>query len=122
MMTQSPQTAGYALADLPVAMAAYYYARFAEWTDSDGQPESIFRYDEMLDAISLYWLNDTGASSSRSYREGARAGSGPFSGVVIPTLPVAVTVFPAERPEFFSHELRAAFGGLRQGHGDLART
>src|SRR3712207_5028206 len=35
MMNQSPQTIGYALADSPVAMAAYYYDKFAEWTDSE---------------------------------------------------------------------------------------
>jgi pimeloyl-ACP methyl ester carboxylesterase len=96
MMNQSPQTIGYALADSPAAMAAYYYDKFAEWTDSDGEPERVFRYDEMLDAITLYWLTNTGASSSRSYWEGAQAGGGPFDAVHIPKLPVAVTVFPAE--------------------------
>jgi pimeloyl-ACP methyl ester carboxylesterase len=96
MMNQSPQTIGYALADSPVAMAAYYYDKFAEWTDSDGEPEKVLRYDEMLDAITLYWLTNTGTSSSRSYWEGAQAGGGPFDAVHIPKLPVAVTVFPAE--------------------------
>jgi pimeloyl-ACP methyl ester carboxylesterase len=96
MMNQSPQTIGYALADSPAAMAAYYYDKFAEWTDSEGEPERVFRYDEMLDAITLYWLTNTGASSSRSYWEGAQAGGGPFDAVDIPRVPVAVTVFPAE--------------------------
>jgi pimeloyl-ACP methyl ester carboxylesterase len=96
MMNQSPQTIGYALADSPVGMAAYYYDKFAEWTDSGGEPENVLTYDEMLDAISLYWLTNTGASSSRSYCEGAQAGVGPFNAFDIPTLPVAVTVFPAE--------------------------
>jgi pimeloyl-ACP methyl ester carboxylesterase len=96
IMNQSPQTIGYALADSPVAMAAYYYDKFAEWTDSDGEPERVLRYDEMLDAITLYWLTNTGASSSRSYWEGTQAGGGPFDAVHIPKLPVAVTVFPAE--------------------------
>ena len=96
MMNQSPQTIGYALADSPVGMAAYYYDKFAEWTDSGGEPEQVLTYDEMLDAISLYWLTNTGASSSRSYWEGAQAGGGPFNAFDIPTLPVAVTVFPAE--------------------------
>ena len=96
MMNQSPQTIGYALADSPAAMAAYFYDKFAEWTDSDGEPERVFRYDEMLDAITLYWLANTGASSSRSCWEGAQAGGGPFDAVDIPKLPVAVTVFPAE--------------------------
>jgi pimeloyl-ACP methyl ester carboxylesterase len=96
MMNQSPQTIGYALADSPVGMAAYYYDKFAEWTDSGGEPEKVLTYDEMLDAISLYWLTNTGTSSSRSYWEGAQAGGGPFDAFDIPTLPVAVTVFPAE--------------------------
>src|SRR3546814_2971614 len=50
----------------------------------------------MLDAISIYWLTNTGTSSSRSYWEGAQAGGGPFDAFDIPTVPVAVTVFPAE--------------------------
>jgi pimeloyl-ACP methyl ester carboxylesterase len=96
MMNQSPQTIGYALADSPVAMAAYYYDKIAEWTDSGGEPEKVLTYDEMLDAVSLYWLTNTGASSSRSYWEGAQAGGGPFDAFDIPDLPVAVTVFPGE--------------------------
>jgi pimeloyl-ACP methyl ester carboxylesterase len=96
MMNQSPQTIGYALADSPVAMAAYFYDKIAEWTDSGGNPEKVLTYDEMLDAISLYWLTNSGASSSRSYWEGAQAGGGPFDAVGIPSVPVAVTVFPAE--------------------------
>ena len=51
--------------DSPVAMAAYHYDKIAEWSDSGGVPETIFSYDEILDAISLYWLTNTGASSSR---------------------------------------------------------
>jgi hypothetical protein len=60
MMNQSPQTIGYALADSPIGMAAYYYDKFAEWTDTGGEPEKLLTYDEMLDAISLYWLTNTG--------------------------------------------------------------
>jgi pimeloyl-ACP methyl ester carboxylesterase len=96
MMNQSPQTIGYSLADSPVGMAAYYYDKIAEWTDSGGEPEKVLTYDEMLDTISLYWLTNTGASSSRSYWEGAQAGGGPFDAFDIPSVPVAVTVFAAE--------------------------
>jgi pimeloyl-ACP methyl ester carboxylesterase len=116
MMNQSPQTIGYALADSPVAMAAYYYDKFAEWSDSGGEPEQVFRYDEMLDAISLYWLTNSGASSSRSYWEGAQAGGGPFDAVDIPEVPVAVTVFPAEiyrAPRIWAER---AFGNLVYWH------
>ncbi|MBO1413246.1 epoxide hydrolase family protein [Streptomyces sp. FH025] len=96
MMNRSPQTIAYSLTDSPVGMASYYYDKFAEWTDSAGVPEKVLSYDEMLDAISMYWLTGTGASSSRLYWEGTQAGGGPFNAVPIPKLPVAVTVFPAE--------------------------
>lgn len=96
MMNQSPQTIGYSLADSPVGTAAFNYDKFAEWTDSGGEPEKVLTYDEMLDAISFYWLTNTGTSSSRLYWEAARGGGGPFDAVDIPDVPVAVTVFPGE--------------------------
>ena len=57
MMNQNPQTIGYALADSPVGMAAYYYDKFAEWTDTGGEPEKIFTYDEMLDDAVRYYID-----------------------------------------------------------------
>jgi pimeloyl-ACP methyl ester carboxylesterase len=112
MMNQSPQTIGYALADSPVGMAAYYYDKFAEWTDSGGEPENVLTHDEMLDAITLYWVTNTGTSSSRSYWEGSQAGGGPFNAFDIPTLPVAVTVFPAEIYRAPRSWAENAFGNL----------
>jgi pimeloyl-ACP methyl ester carboxylesterase len=96
MMNTRPQTLGYALADSPVAMAAFFYEKFATWTQSGGQPEKVFTPDEMLDDITLYWLTNTGASSSRSYWDAAQLGGGPFTTRPIPKVPVAVTVFPGE--------------------------
>jgi pimeloyl-ACP methyl ester carboxylesterase len=96
MMNTRPQTLGYALADSPVGMAAFFYEKFAEWTHSGGEPERALTRDEMLDDITLYWLTNTGASSSRSYWDAARLGGGPFTAVDIPKVPVAVTVFPGE--------------------------
>jgi pimeloyl-ACP methyl ester carboxylesterase len=97
MMNTRPQTLGYALADSPVGMLAFNYDKFAEWSQSGGDPESVFTRDEILDAVSLYWLTNTGTSSSRSYWEAAQvAGGGPFNAVDIQNVPVAVTVFPGE--------------------------
>jgi pimeloyl-ACP methyl ester carboxylesterase len=96
MMNTRPQTLGYALADSPVAMAAFFYDKFSEWTDSGGEPEKVFTQDEMLDNISLYWLTNTGTSSSRSYWDAAQGAGGPFTAIDIPSVPVAVTVFPGE--------------------------
>ena len=96
MMNTRPQTLGYGLADSPSAMAAFYYEKFAEWSYSKGDPETVFSRDEILDAISLYWLTNTGTSSSRSYWDAAQGGGGPFNAIEISKVPVAVTVFPGE--------------------------
>src|SRR3546814_13552446 len=89
LMNQSPQTIGYALADSPVAMAAYYYDKFAEWSDIQGEPEKVLTYDEMLDAISIHWLTNTEKSSSRSDREVAQVGRGRLAACDIQPLQVA---------------------------------
>ncbi len=96
MMNTRPQTLGYGLSDSPVALAAFFYDKFTEWTYTDRQPEKSLTRDEMLDAITIYWLTNTGTSSSRSYWDAARLGGGPFTRFDIPNVPVAVTVFPGE--------------------------
>ncbi len=96
MMNTRPQTLGYGLADSPVAMAAFFYDKFAAWTYSGGNPEKSLTRDEMLDELTLYWLTNTGTSSSRSYWDAAQGGGGPFNAIDIPTVPVAVTVFLGE--------------------------
>jgi pimeloyl-ACP methyl ester carboxylesterase len=96
MMNTRPQTLGYGLADSPAGMAAFLYEKIATWTHSGGQPERVLTRDEILDNITLYWLTNTGTSSSRSYWDAARGGGGPFTAIDIPTVPVAVTVFPGE--------------------------
>jgi pimeloyl-ACP methyl ester carboxylesterase len=97
MMVTRPQTIGYALADSPGGMAAWMYEKIAEWTDSDGHPERVLSRDEILDDITLYWLTNTGASSSRFYWEN---NNNNFSALAQQTrrirLPVAISVFPAE--------------------------
>ncbi|WP_088184919.1 epoxide hydrolase family protein [Sphingobium sp. Z007] len=135
-----PQTLGYGLTDSPVGQAAWIFEKFAEWTDSSGDPYSVLSADEMLDNIMLYWLPSTAASSARLYWESFRA----FNADPV-TVPVACSIFPKEifrasrrwaerlypnlihwnelergghfaafeQPELFTHELRAAFRPLR---------
>jgi pimeloyl-ACP methyl ester carboxylesterase len=97
MMVTRPQTIGYSLADSPSGMAAWMYEKIAEWTDSNGYPETVLSRDEMLDDITLYWLTNTGASSSRFYWEND---NNKFSSATQKTreikVPVAITVFPHE--------------------------
>jgi pimeloyl-ACP methyl ester carboxylesterase len=96
MMNTRPQTLGYSLADSPVGMLAFYYDKFTEWTDTDRQPEKVLTQDDILDDVTLYWLTNTGTSSSRSYWDAAQGGGGPFNAFDITKVPVAVTIFPGE--------------------------
>jgi pimeloyl-ACP methyl ester carboxylesterase len=108
MMVTRPQTIGYSLVDSPSGLAAFTYEKIAEWSDSDGHPERVIGRDEILDDITLYWLTDTGASSSRFYWEN---NNNNFSAVAQKTdqikVPVAITVFPHEiyrAPESWSRQ------------------
>ena len=89
-----PQTIGYALADSPVAQAAWLYDLFQNVSDSGANPESVFSYDEMLDDIMLYWLTNTGASSARLYWQAQAAMSGPPPAPM--QVPAAISMFPKE--------------------------
>jgi pimeloyl-ACP methyl ester carboxylesterase len=140
-MVTRPQTLGYSLADSPVGLAAWFYDKFADWTDSGGDPGKSLTRDEMLDDITLYWLTNTGTSAARLYWEN---NANNFNAVNI-DLPTAITVFPGEiyraprswakqayhhliyfhrvragghfaaweQPDVFTAELRKAFRALR---------
>jgi epoxide hydrolase len=86
-----PQTIGYALADSPVAQAAWIYEKLRVWSDCEGEAETIFTRDEMLDNIMLYWLTNSGASSARLYWESMNS----FKPIKI-DLPLGYSHFPRE--------------------------
>jgi len=96
-MGNRPQTL-YGLADSPIALAAWMIDHDA-WSLEDiqrafvdEQPVGNLTRDEVLDNITLYWLTNTGVSSSRLYWEN-KLGFFDFKGVTVPT---AVSVFPNE--------------------------
>ncbi|MFK0384012.1 epoxide hydrolase family protein [Agrobacterium sp. NPDC090273] len=108
MMVTRPQTIGYSLSDSPAGLASFMYEKFAQWSDSDGVPEKVLSRDEMLNDITLYWLTNTGASSSRFYWEN---NNNNFSSETQKTqdikIPVGITVFPKEiyqAPESWSRQ------------------
>jgi pimeloyl-ACP methyl ester carboxylesterase len=141
-----PQTL-YGVADSPIALAAWMLDHDA-WSLEDisrafvdGQPVDGLTRDEILDNITLYWLTNTGVSSSRLYWEN-KLGFFDVKGV---SIPAAVSVFPNElyqaprswaeeaypnliyfnevdrgnhfaawqEPEIFTTEVRAGFRSLR---------
>jgi pimeloyl-ACP methyl ester carboxylesterase len=148
IMTTRPQTL-YGLADSPIDLAAF----MLDHGDGTGQPglvkkvlqgtyQSALTTDDLLDNITLYWLTNTGVSSSRLYWEN----KADFFDAKNITIPFAISVFPDElyqaprswaeraypdnllyfneldrgghfaaweQPQLFSEEMRAAFRSLR---------
>jgi len=117
MMVTRPQTTGYLLSDSPSALAAFLYEKIAEWTESDLQPEKVIHRDAILDDITLYWLTNTGASSSRFYWENNNNNfSSDHQKTKTIEVPVAISVFPHEiyqAPESWS---KAAYPTLYYYH------
>jgi pimeloyl-ACP methyl ester carboxylesterase len=135
------------LNDSPVGLAAYLldhdpisYTKLISPAFVDGVEGGLTR-DDILDNITMFWLTNTGVSSSKLYWEY----NGSFAGVRTVTVPVAVSVFPDEifqaprswtekaypnlihfnevdrgghfaaweQPELYASELRAGFRSLR---------
>jgi pimeloyl-ACP methyl ester carboxylesterase len=157
IMGSRPQTL-YGIADSPVGLAAWLLdhndahaqpaAAVAEALDRTSSTTGELTRDEILDNITLYWLTNTGVSSSRLYWE-YKGGFFNAKGV---NIPVAVTVFPGEQyeaprswteraypklihynrvekgghfaaweqPTLFTQELRAAFHSVRNATGNAA--
>ncbi len=92
MMATRPQTIGFALTDSPAGLAAWLYDY------NNGEAERLLTFDAVLDNISLYWLTNTAASTSRIYWEngGRMLISAPSMKTDEISIPVAVTVFPDE--------------------------
>jgi pimeloyl-ACP methyl ester carboxylesterase/organic hydroperoxide reductase OsmC/OhrA len=91
MMNTRSQTVGYALTDSPAGLAAWMYDYNA------GEPERLLTKDQMLDDITLYWLTNSATSSARLYWENNNnilSAAGQKTAEI--SLPVAITVFPAE--------------------------
>ena len=151
LMGSRPQTL-YGIADSPVGLAAW----LLDHNDAHAQPAATvaaallrkssttgeLTRDEILDNITLYWVTNTGVSTSRLYWE-YKGGFFNAKGV---TIPVAVSVFPGEQyeaprswteraypnlihynkldkgghfaaweePQLFASELRAGFRSLRK--------
>jgi pimeloyl-ACP methyl ester carboxylesterase len=87
-----PQTLSYGLVDSPAGQATWIYEKFADWTDSNRNPESVISRDAMLDNITLYWLTATAASSARIYWESASL----HLGREVVDIPVGVSQFPRD--------------------------
>lgn len=68
-----PSTLAAGLSDSPAGLAAWLVEKFRAWSDCGGDVESVFSKDELLTNITLYWLTNSIATSTRLYYEAAHA-------------------------------------------------
>jgi pimeloyl-ACP methyl ester carboxylesterase len=65
-----PRTIGIALSDSPTGQLAWIAEKYKEWTDEDKNlPEDAIDIDQFLTNVSLYWFNQSGASSAEILAE-----------------------------------------------------
>lgn len=69
IQSTKPQTLAYGLTDSPAGLAAWILEKFRTWSDCDGDLETSFGRDRLLDNLSVYWLTKTINSSMRLYYE-----------------------------------------------------
>ena len=65
-----PQTLAYGLNDSPVGLAAWIIEKFRAWSDCEGDLGRVYRLDDLLTNISIYWFTRTINASMRVYRDG----------------------------------------------------
>ena len=94
-----PQTLAYGLTDSPVGQLAWIVEKYKEWTDSAKVPEDAVSRDDILTAVSIYWLTATAGSSAQLYYESShtfadfvRTWGGPWP----LAMPVGVAFFPKD--------------------------
>jgi pimeloyl-ACP methyl ester carboxylesterase len=94
---EDPQTLAWAMNDSPAGLAAWMIERRRNWSDCDGDVERRFTKDQLLTAVSLYWLTATFHTSVRLYAESFRAPWPLVHDRQPPVeVPTAVAVFPRE--------------------------
>ena len=92
-----PQTLGMALADSPMGTAAWIWERRRNWSDCNGDIESVFDRDHLCTTAAIYWCTGAINSSLRLYYEHFNK-PWPLAHDRKPVLeaPTAYTVFPKD--------------------------
>jgi pimeloyl-ACP methyl ester carboxylesterase len=91
-----PATLGAGLSDSPAGLAAWIVEKFRTWSDCDGEVESVFGKDDLLTNISIYWLTNSIATSTRLYYEARRDQRTPMFTTGYIEAPTGFAAFPKE--------------------------
>ncbi|MBM3223174.1 MAG: epoxide hydrolase [Candidatus Tectomicrobia bacterium] len=90
-----PQTLAYGLNDSPAGLAAWIVEKYRTWSDCQGNVEARYTKDELLTIVTLYWVTQSIASSTRMYKENQRTlwTMGPDEKI---PAPAGMAMFPQE--------------------------
>jgi len=64
-----PQTLSYGLSDSPIGLLGWILEKARDWSDCQGNVESIYTKDQLLTNVMIYWLTNSINSSMRLYYE-----------------------------------------------------
>jgi len=110
-----PHTLSVALGDSPAGLAAWIVEKLRDWSDCDGDVESVFPREQLLTWITAYWVTRAIGTSFAAYAKP----SPPFDRIGVPTV---VSQFPRETvqaPRSVAErlfDLRVWERGTRGGH------
>ena len=90
-----PQTLSYGLNDSPAGVCAWIVEKWRSWSDCNGDVETRFTKDELLNNVMVYWVTQTIGSSCRLYYESRRSVWTLEPGQKI-QVPCGVAIFPKE--------------------------
>jgi pimeloyl-ACP methyl ester carboxylesterase len=88
-----PQTLAFGLHDSPAGLLAWIVDQFKQWSDPAKElPEDAVDRDALLTNVTIYWLTETLASSTRLYKESQQWGTQPTNSGV----PTGCALFPGD--------------------------
>jgi pimeloyl-ACP methyl ester carboxylesterase len=67
-----PQTLAYGLNDSPAGLAAWIVEKYRTWSDCGGDVEARYTKDALLTIVTIYWVTQSIAASTRMYKENQR--------------------------------------------------
>ncbi|RAJ58949.1 epoxide hydrolase-like protein [Streptomyces sp. Amel2xB2] len=65
-------TLAHGLSDSPAGLLAWLLERWSAWSDNGGDVESVFTKDDLLTHATIYWVNNSAATSMRYYANANR--------------------------------------------------
>lgn len=70
--TEHTPAGDYGLSDFPAGLLAWLRERWNAWSDNGGDVESVFTKDDLLTHATIYWVNNSTATSMRYYANANR--------------------------------------------------